>query len=242
MNSQTRNKRTFTIPALVILSTGLLFSSCKKDSADDQSITDEDIAEAVSQSVTPSSAGLVAQADISADIAINKHLACGATKDSVITGQSSLGAAITYFYRHELTRTLSCNEGIPSVLSLSYKGKTTYTTLRMSSNDSAWATGTVTGLGPASTNLVLNQEYTRKGSQQSLVGRKRSFTSTITITSSDITVSKTTRRIISGTATIQFEGKTSGGITVSRGGTIIFEGNQKAILKLNSGGEYALNW
>lgn len=242
MINPTCHKRTFTIPALVILSTGLLFSSCKKDSADDQSITNEDIAEAVSQSVSPASAGLVAQTDITADIAINRHMACGASKDSVITGQSVSGAAIAWFYRHELNRTLTCNEGVPSVLNLSYKGKTTYTTLRMSSNDSAWATGTVTGLEPASNNLVLNQEYTRKGSQQSLVGRKRSFTSTITITSAAITVSKATRRIISGTASIQFEGKTSGGITVSRGGTIIFEGNQKATLKLNNGGEYALSW
>ena len=242
MNSQTRHKRTFTNLVLVFLSTGLLFSSCKKDSADDQSITNEDIAEAVSQSVSPSSAGLVAQTDIAAEIAINKHLACGATKDSVFTGQSSLGAAITYFYRHELNRTLSCNEGVPSVLNLSYKGKTTYTTIRMSSNDSAWAAGTITGLEPASNNLVLNQEYTRKGSQQSLVGRKRSFTSTITISSTDITVSKITRKIISGTATVQFEGKTSGGITVSRGGAIIFEGNQKATLRLNNGSEYALSW
>lgn len=242
MNYPKSNYRTITNLALVILSAGIFLISCKKDSADDESISNEDIAEAVAQSMAPTSGGVVAQTDIAVDIAINKHLACGATKDSVITGQSLPGSAITFFYRHELNRTLNCSEGVPSSISLNYKGKTTYATLRMSSNDSAWAEGLLTGLQPSSTTLVLNQEYVRKGSQQSLVGRKRSFTSTITINSNDITVSKSTRKILSGTATVQFEGKTSGGISITRGGTITFEGNQKATLRLNNGGEYALSW
>lgn len=243
MNYPTNKLRNIGRFTLAVTFSGILMISCKKnDSADDNSISDDDIAEVVTQSVSANSGGLVQQTESSATLAAQKHLTCGETRDTTITGTNISGAAIVYSFSQHLSRTLNCTESVPSMLTLTYKGKFVYATPRMSSNDSSYANTVITGLEPASSNIVLNQNYVRKGSQQSLIRLRRSFTSTITITSTNITVSKATRKIISGTANIQFEGKSSGGLTITRGGTIIFEGNQQAKLKLNNGIEYPLSW
>lgn len=243
MNYPSNNLRSILRFALAVSISGILMISCKKnDTADDNNISDDDVAEAVTQSVSASSGGLVQQTETSATLAAQKHLSCGETRDTTIIGANISGAAIVYSFTQQLSRTLTCTEGIPSTLMINYKGKFVYTTLRMSSNDSSYATSVITGLEPASANIVLNQNYVRKGSQQSLIRLRRSFTSTITITGTNITVSKATRKIISGTANFQFEGKTSGGRIITRGGTIVFEGNQTAKLKLNNGAEFPLSW
>ena len=244
MNNPTCITRTFTRAAIVVFAAGLLFTSCKKNSSadDDNTISDEEVAETVTQSFSAGSGGMIMETDAAATVAIQNKLTCGQTKDSTIAGASLPGSTIKWAFSYHLSRSLTCSDGIPTTLNLSSEGKTSYTTLRMSSLDSSYGKTVITGLEPGSANLVLNQQYLRKGSQQSLVREKRSFTSTITITGTNITISKATRKIISGTSAFEFEGKTSGGRIITRSGTITFNGEQKATLKLLNGASYAIQW
>ncbi|SFD61860.1 hypothetical protein SAMN05518672_102642 [Chitinophaga sp. CF118] len=239
---------------LLCLSAGLLFtiSSCKKD--DDSTTTavsEDDVAEAVSQSVSTESGGLVSQTTASAVIIstnassrIGAKLSdeCGIMHDTTFAGASVDGAAITYSYNFSWNWLLSCNNVMPQTFVFNYAGKAAYDAPRMSSSDSSKANVTVTGLGADSAYYVFNQSYTRNGSQTSKVNLKRSFTSLISIVSSDIRISKSTLKIISGTGTVTITGTGSGGKSFSYTGTITFLGNEKATLVVTGGGTYTIEW
>ena len=87
----------------------------------------------------------------------------------------------------------------------------------------------------------MNGAYTRNGSQESKIGQQNSFTSTLTITASNLLVDKSTQEINGGTASFTLEGSGSGGTNITYTGSIVFNGNQSATLTLN-GNSYPLNW
>ncbi|MBO9567108.1 MAG: hypothetical protein J7621_30325 [Niastella sp.] len=230
--------RTVTAFAAITLSTGLLFTSCKKDKEDNEQISDEEVAEAITQSVSGSSGGVVVQTESVATMSAYTHLACGQSKDTTIAGQSQPGATITYHYSFNYARSLVCS---PAKWQFNYTGHVDYDAPRMSSDDNSTAQTSVTGLEPATTEWTINSSYVRNGTQQSKIRLKRSWTSVISI-ESNVKVDKSTRRISSGTSTISFVGTGSGGYTVTRNATITYLGNRKATLTLKNGGTFNIEW
>lgn len=239
MRSPFLKMRTATTFVVLTVSTVLLFSSCKKDKENDEQISEEEMAEAVTQSVVPASGGLVVQTESVATTSAYTNLTCGQSKDTTIAGQSIPGAAVTYHYSFSFGRSLSC---VPAKWQFNYTGHVDYDAPRMSSDDNSTAQYTVTGLEPASNAWVLNSSYVRNGTQQSKIRLKRSFSSVITITSSNITVDKATRKVVSGTATVEFAGNGSGGYSVSRAATLTFLGNNKATLAFKNGSTFTIQW
>ena len=243
MNHKNFNKKTIT--SFLLAATMLLsITSCKKDNTTSTSTapSDDEVAEAVTETASGSSGGLATQTETTAVIASTDAQVCGETGDTTITGQNLAGAAITYSYTLASNHQVICDNGIPSEFDFNFTGKSNYTALHMSSNDSSEAHFIVTGLQPSSTNYILNESYVRNGTQQSSVRLQRSISSTITLTSTNVTVDKTTQKIISGTATAQFAGAVTGGASVSRGATVTFLGGGKATLVLDNGGSYSIQW
>jgi hypothetical protein len=231
--------------ATITLSTGILFTACKKDNNNSDDISDDEVAEAVTQSVSGSSGGMVVQTESTARMAGtgSTSFTCGQTKDTTIAGVSAAGATIVYSYSLNFNRTLTCANGVvPSRFQSNFTGTCTYTAPRMSSNDNSTAQLTVTGLEPSSTAWTVNSSYVRNGTQQSKVRLQRSFSSVITITSSNIVVDKATQKIVSGVAAVTFDGTGSGGTKVSRGATLTFLGNSKGTLTLKNGSSYSIQW
>jgi hypothetical protein len=227
-------------------------SSCKKDDdATTIAVSEDDIATAVSESVSTPGGGLVVQSTaaaayssdlLSARISAKASDQCGIMHDTTVAGASESGAVITYSYNFNWNWLLTCNEIVPQTFVFNYSGKASYDGVRMSSSDSSKANITVTGLGGDSTYYVFNQTYTRNGSQASKVNQKRSFTSLISIVSSDIRISKSTLKILSGTGTVTVTGEGSGGKSFSYTGTITFLGGEKATLVVTGGGTYNIAW
>lgn len=230
--------RTVTAFAAITLSTGLLFTSCKKDKEDNEQISDEEVAEAITQSVSGASGGVVTQTESVATMSAYTHLTCGQSKDTTIAGQSQPGATVTYHYSFNFARSLSCS---PAQWQFNYTGHVDYDAPRMSSDDNSTSQTTVTGLEPSSTEWIINSSYVRNGTQQSKIRMKRSWASTISI-ESNVKVDKATRKIASGTAAIAFVGTGSGGYTVTRNATITFLGNRKATLILKNGSTFNIEW
>lgn len=234
-------------PVLLFVCLLLAVSSCKKD--DDNSTTavsEADVAEAVSQAVYNQGGGMVVQgtaaAEYSTDLMNSRKGAkvsdqCGILHDTIVALSTE-----NYGYNFHWNWLLTCKEMVPQTFEFNYAGKTSYETVRMSSSDSAKATITVTGLGADSAYYLFNQTYTRNGHQNSKVNQKRSFSSLISIVSSDLKISKSTLKILSGTGTVTVNGEGSGGKSFSYKGTISFLGNEKATLVITNGGTYNLIW
>jgi len=231
--------------AAITCSAGILITACKKDdNKNSDDISDDEVAEAVTQTVSASSGGIVVQTESTARMAGTgtASFTCGQTKDTTIAGQSTSNAIVAYSFSLNFNRILTCANNVPSQFQFNFTGNCTYSAPRMSSNDNSTAQFTVTGLEPASTVWTVNSNYVRNGTQQSKVRYQRSFSSIITITSSGIVIDKATQKIVSGTATAQFEGTGSGGTKVSRSATIVFLGNGKATLTLKNGSSYDIQW
>jgi hypothetical protein len=226
----------------LIFASAMLFVSCKKDDTTDNSISDDEVAVAITESVSASSGGLVTQTETSAELARTTTLTCGASSDTTISGQNAAGAAITYNYNLAFNRSLICESGIPSQFNANFNGSSSYTALRMSSDDNSNAQLQITGLQPAASSYTINEAYTRSGTQQSTVRFQRSFQSTISINSTNIVVDKASGKISSGSATVSFAGSASGGYSTTRGGTISFLGAGQATLTLDNGSVFNIQW
>lgn len=223
----------------------LFLWSCKKDSASSAAATTVTVdvaADAVTEAITPESAGMVMQTETAVVIVNDNDLSCGVESDTSFSGTNVQGAAVTYSYALSSNRLLTCNNSVPSSFQFNFLGKSAYDTPRISSNDSSNAQFTVTGLEPGASQFLLNEKYVRNGSEASNVGNKASFSSTIIIQSSNIVVDKSTQQIVSGSASVNISGATSDGKSFSYSGTITFLGNKQATLVLGDGNSYSIVW
>lgn len=225
---------------LLIGTTFLLSCAKNNDAAPVDAVDEEEVAEAVTQTVSANSGGLAVTASDAAVMATTYSTMCGMSKDTAIVRSSVTGAVVTYNAAAQWHWALTCTPTARFDYALA--SRLTYDAPRMSSSDSLSATLAVTGLEPATPNYTLNMNLTRKGSQVSKILRKHSFTSTIIVTGTNIAVSKTTNLVQSGTASVTISGATSGGRSFQYAGTLVFTGNKTATLTFASGVTYNIQW
>jgi hypothetical protein len=217
--------------------------SCKRESATStDSVTEADAAELATDAIVPLNGGFVVQVNSSVNVYKTVALNCGVQKDSSITASSVAGAVPSYNYNLKWSYLLNCTGIVPNQLTFNFTGSSTYDGVRMSSSDKSSGGFVLTGLPLTTANYTLSSNYTRIGSQTSKIGRNYSFSSTLTLTSSNIVISKTTQQILSGTGTIAVTGASTSGASFSYGGTITFLGGNKATLLFNSGVTYTIQW
>lgn len=220
-------------------------TGCKKEVVPSMSadmVTEADAADAVTSAVTPATAGMVSQTEIAASIVNNDNLACGTESDSKITGANGAGASVTYNYSLSWSSLMSCKNSIPSDYAFHFTGKFNYDAQRISSADSSVGSLTISGLQPGAKAYTFSSTYLREGSEISKVRDMHSFSSTISITSSNIIVDKATEKITSGSAGVLISGASSSGKSFSYSGTITFLGNETATLSFASGSSYSISW
>lgn len=159
-------------------------------------------------------------------------LSCGQTADTTFS-RSLSNTRITADYSASVNWTLQCNQfNVPQSIAMNLQSSGNYTTPRVSSNDSGTGSLTVSNLvtGP---NFLINGSCTRNGSQTRLLRNGNGATTTVTISLSNVAVSKTTRKIQSGSAEVIINGQGSGGQTVDSTGSIVFNGDGTATLTIN---------
>jgi len=240
MTTKTNTAKLFTVMLFVVAASVVtIVTSCKKssDTASSDVVTEQAAVDAVTEAVVPTSSGFVDQG-ATATVIVNGGATCGKSFDSSITRSSAAGAAITYTASLKWGWTLSCST--PATFSFNFAGKMVYDAPRISSADSSVGSFTVTGL--TSSAYTFNANYVRKGSQVSKVGYGRSFSSTITITATNLVIDKATQLVLSGNATVTVTGASSTGKTFSYNGTITFTGNKTATITIANGSTYTISW
>jgi hypothetical protein len=229
------------IQAIMVLSLFLAAVSCKKtaDPGATTGVTTDQVAAISAGSLSLASDGLATNSnDISSD-ALSNDQGCGTTVSDSTT-KSGTSNNVNYNYWSKYTKTLTCNQSnehdnIVYVLSLngSYQGP------NVSSTDTATSTFKIAGFTSFAQSFVINGEYKRTGKFTSNVGDKVSGTSSIDIVVTNLTVSKTTKNITGGTATITIAITTTKG-TSNFNGPLTFNGDGTATLVIN-GTHYSIN-
>ena len=243
--------KTFKLSLIVLLMLGAF--SCKKDNNSSTStVTTDQAADIAAGSLAENSDGFASVTD---DIAVNAqginstssgltvnstqatnsvHQECGTTLTDSVTRNVTLDSVtVNYFFKYSHTLNCNSNNMPDNVINvLTYHG--TFDGPRLSSSNSGSANVTIAGLTQTATAFVVNGEYVRDGSFQSKVGNKASGNSHIDIVGTNITVSKTDRKIVSGNATISITGTGPKGNSFSYTGKIVFNGDGTATLTINS--------
>lgn len=227
--------------ALVIVS-----SSCNKKNKED-AITSDDAADAVSETMQYKSGGYPEDVQAAANYTLNLNLGtpgaglhCGESHDSTIT--ASITGSVTASYTHTWEYTLNCDTDSNPV-SITGTGNHTgeYDGPRIHSNTNGTRNWTITGLGSSSADFIYNGSHSRSGVHTSKIGKKNTFTTSIQTVTSNVLVDKSTKHIVSGSATVNATCTSSSGKAYTFTGTLVFNGDETATLTLN-GNTYTITF
>ena len=222
---------------MTLLAIALLMGACKKeDNTPEETVNEEEIAAIVEGALMEDTEGLAKEASEAVYIAdqyTTKTLGpCGQMYDSTFV-RSYTSATITASYNATLSWIVNCNNlMIPQSVDFTSTAQGQWETPRMSSDDNANSAWNVGNLTTGST-YTLDGSYTRNGSQTSKVRNQNVFTSTLVITSDALNVDKTTRHIVSGTASFTLTGSGTGGNSFSHEGSLEFLGNGEVVITIN---------
>lgn len=228
------------LPAIVLL---LAVGACSKsNNGASASISTDDAATIMANSMSSSSGGLVsASADVSvnAQLTFNANPGCGGTKTYSFARQNPQGSSITYSYSFNYTYTLNCVNNTPDNVSSIATSTGSYDGPNLSSTDSGTSTFKVAGLASSSTAYTLSGEYKRAGSFTQKTGNMYKGSSNVDIILTSLSIPKAGGTIASGSANFTLSGTSNNG-TFNFTGTITFVGNNQANLTLN-GTAYVVN-
>ncbi len=221
------------------LTIALFLTSCKKAEDIIESVSEEEAVEVVENALSSEAGGLAGQIEQSTAIVTastsSKNDYCGMSFDSVITIVNPAETVITYHYNLEWDWIVNCNQfQIPESFVFTCEMGGGYDAPRMSANDAASVSFELSGLDLSSDLISFNGGFEREGTCQSKIGEKRSFSSKIILEAIDVKVEKATGKLMSGTADLMLEAKTSEGKTFSFDGVITFTGGDSATLKFEN--------
>lgn len=213
----------------------LIFSGCQKDTVTPPiTITEEDVADVIGSSFANSSRGLIWQLGLGTEIADSDKIP-SLMKNSIyipiettITRQGTLGGytyQYTVRYRYEFSL-------LKDSMDLKYWIKSSYSTPRISSNDTGWADLKFTRF-LLHDSCTINGTFNREGIHTSRVREMKQFTNKLAATLINVIVDKRTKRVVHGTININAEGTSSDGTAYSYTGVLSIFNDSIATLILN---------
>lgn len=206
-----------------------------------QAISSDEAAVMVASSFSSNSSGVSAvskeaseeSGDIVEDNSSGRVQSCGVSQNINLSGSSPLGGLISWSYDFSYKFRLNCNtqeqpENI--TVNLSYSGD--YADSKLALEHSGVSELDVRGLAEAEANFNMNGFYKRDGSFEIKTGDKKSGSSNIEITLTELNVDKQTNKIIGGSATFLLTGSASNKGSFKYEGSVEFKGSDSAELKI----------
>lgn len=215
--------------------------ACNDDDDNSSAMTSEEAADVIGSSLAVNSSGLTTVVNASVDgtdAALEssdggRTAACGYTNQLTFAATSLPGALITYAYDYSYSYILTCGNDVPQsfAATVAYNGQ--FDAPRLASQHSGTSELTVTALNDEATSYIINGDYNRSGSFQSKIRNKNSSTSTVDFSINDLTVDKTSQKILSGSASVTITGSVTGKGAFTYTATIVFEGDGTANVTIN---------
>lgn len=224
--------------ALLLAGTALTVAACKKDN-EEKAISDDEMVELLTQAIVPESSGLALQASSAVNLSL-KRPACSLSKDSTLANTFT-GTNRSYSYSLSWHYATVCNlVGVQSIDG-NFSGSTIYAGPYTSSADQSMGTFSLGGINPAVSEYTFTVNATRNGTQNFTIGRNNNFKTVLTVSSTNIKISKTTNLITAGTANFSLTGTSDKG-TFTGTATVTFKGNKAADVELSSGKRFSVSW
>ncbi len=246
--------------SLFVVLFALLLMSCSDDDNDStqQALTDEEVNEVLKSSLVDEG-GIVLDIEMMSTTlantsgrpagpvteSFNDNLSlanCNQTITQTMSNSNSVGNR-SWTVTSNWSWTLNCDAQNNSIsFDLDGNGTLDFDGPNLSKDINRTHDFNIIGIEPASTEWVYNANHNRNGVVQSNIGNQNSMTTTLNYGSTDIVVSKASQQIVSGTFNVNFQAVLSNGNTVTRGATVVFNGNQTATVTLDNGNTFDVSW
>lgn len=209
----------------------LLFTSCQKDNE----LTEEDIVESIEAALKTNGSD-----EMSLISTPYKSAACGYTNDTTVM-RSATGTGFAWSRTANWTWVVNCdvNNAYNNVV-FTEGGNSTYYGPRVDWTATHTGSFTVTNLLVSEPNYIVNGSMTRNATG-AVTTRRRSenYSSTIVHSWANVNVDKTSRSIVSGSGAVNYSG-TMAGNTVTRTGSLVYNGNGTATLTMDNGNVFTI--
>lgn len=158
---------------------------------------------------------------------------CGLVKDTVITRSNADTAKYHYAFYLNYKFMVNCTSNTFTGLTFSDSTSGTYVGPRVSYNGSSTLNTNLTfPTGSGDSVLIFNGTFIHNGTTVSSVGNKSTFTSTIKLTVSNLTIGKVSHYISAGTGTITITGTSRTGKSFSYTGTADFSVRNQMVVNI----------
>jgi hypothetical protein len=229
---------------LLFLSVLTVFVACKDEDAETpNAISSKEAAVMVGSSFASNSSGVSfvsresanKSEDMLEDHANGRIATCGVSQSIDLAGASPVGGTITWSYDFSYNFRLNCNtEQLPDniAVNLNYNGD--FDGPKLAFQHSGLSELTLEGLEESAPGFLMAGLYKRSGSFEIKEGEKKSGSSSIDITITNVAIDKTTHKITSGSSSFILTGSVSGKGTFKYEGTVEFSGSDAAQLTIKN--------
>ncbi len=219
---------------LMCVCVAILLTGCKKDDDDTITISNEDVSDLVANCLESGVWGVSSQFKESAQLAEPYMTTpyCGYTGDTSLIKNYG-GSSIQYSYNFTWNWTMNCTGPVPSSVAITYNSTGNNASSVMKSTFNTTGNFTMTGMEVSSTEYLFDGVYTRNGDYTSKIRESHSCNTVITLTFTDVAMSKTDYIFNSGSAVLDITCTTTDSQTFTFTGTIVFLGNQNCSITIN---------
>lgn len=238
-----------TLMATVVL-TMLLAANCKKDESTPDStdttttttITSDDAADIIATTVGNNTYGYtesVSNAAQKTATVSSGNTACLYSLDTSFVKTNAATSAVTFSYNLNFKYQMYCQNAIPNNMTFSVTANGNTDMAALSTSGSASGTLNLAGIPSTYSVYTLSGTYNCSGSATSKLREKNTFSYTLSLSATNVSVSKTNYVLTGGSCAVTFTA-TAGGQAFSFSGTLTYVSATSATLVIN-GKTYNIN-
>lgn len=229
---------------LTLIAFVVIFASCKKEkTVKITNISNSQAATMIGASLSLNAYGLTA---IKNDVALyaknttNAGKGCGVIDSFAVARQEASTSTINYNYALGYYYTVNCSNNIQDNLTSTIKYNGSFDAANLSSINSVNTAISLASLSGTDTKYTLNGNYQTTGTFQTIDATQLSGSNALNMDIKNLTVLKSTRAIVSGSADVNVSGTVKNKNTFSYTGVITFKDATTALLVLE-GINYSIN-
>jgi hypothetical protein len=221
-----------------------VFAACKDEEAETpNAITSEEAAVMVGSSFASNSSGVTSVSkesaskseDILEENSAGRVATCGVSQAIDLSGASPVGGTITWSYDFSYNFRLNCNaEELPDNIAVNLNYNGSFDSPKLAFEYSGLSELALRRFEESEEDFLMDGLYKRSGSFEIKEGEQKAGSSSIEITLTNIAIDKSTHKIVDGSSSFLLTGSVSGRGTFKYEGTVEFNGNDTADLKIKS--------
>lgn len=233
--------KTTKISLILLITISVLSISCDRENSrldDLNNVSEEEAVELVQESLVSDVYGINIRTTDAISLENNSSSKsfneCGILNERSFVRNGTTSSNITFDHDIDYTFRLICESEVPTLYTIDFFSTGTYSAPRMDSNDTIDYDASLANIRDTEGPFIYNGTFTREGTQTTrIAGNTKDFNSVLAIETTNVTIDKQTRIVLSGTSTFSLIGTTGAGNDFTYEGQVEYLGNGAARVEVN---------